>query len=853
MRESGYQNFPEGSYDNQAVETYPSNSEVVEEEESLNDETFKDLNSLTNLSDQEGGAVQYQNDVPVANPAFRKAIRWLVYVAAFLTPLWFLPFTADPLEFNKQTLLIVVAGIGLVLYLVDIIKSGVVRYKPSLFYFPIFGLVVASAISVIFSVNRTVSLFGAGESRSATLITLTSLAIIFFLALNAIDDRGKALKKIIISSLSLAFIFGTLQILGLFLFRGAGFASKSFNSVGSLNALGILAALALAFFTSSGLARKSDEEKSTESNWSGWVVSGLHYLGLVSALFVVVFINWWPVWAIAFVALLVSVAFASAGDARLLKAGRMRLFAIPMTVIVLGVFLILVNFNWTSLKSKLPVEVAPSQQSSWKIAFESLKSRPLGQGAENFAVAYDKFKSVSIANTIFYQIRFTDGVSEAVNTAVEGGVLVILGFLALFWFYSKELVGRVGSGFGGNRDASAIWAASCALVVAYFLYPFGIVAMALLFLLLALGVLSAGQSQERIINLESDTKYSFLGSLAFILGLILVLVAGYFTLNNYVANAYMAKAIKSSDRNKAIEYFVASANSNANDARTYRLLSQTVLAQLADDLKSGPKKNENQENYNSKIQNQIASAVNIAIRATNVNPADSQNWINRGLIYENLLTLVSGADQAAINTYNESLARNPADPATYLRIGNVYLTLVDALQRAVNNPKNQNIDFAVVRKQINDNLTKAEDSFKKAISLYNNFGQALYNLAVVYDRENKLPDAIKQFEKLRLGNPRDPSIAFQIGLLYYRNNQKNNAFTAWQQAVLLFPNYSNARWYLSLVYEERGDLDGALKQVEEIKKFNPDNELVKQRLVQLRSGKRTIPPDKVLDKKPLDQ
>ena len=56
-----------------------------------------------------------------------------------------------------------------------------------------------------------------------------------------------------------------------------------------------------------------------------------------------------------------------------------------------------------------------------------------------------------------------------------------------------------------------------------------------------------------------------------------------------------------------------------------------------------------------------------------------------------------------------------------------------------------------------------------------------------------------------------------------------------------------------MVYEERGDLENALKQVEEIEKLNPNNELVQQRLAQLRAGQRTIPPGKVLDKQPLDR
>ena len=787
---------------------------------------------------------QYAEEPPAeANPVFRKMIRWLVYAATFLTPLWFLPWTADVTAFNKQTLLVAVAGIGLVLWLVDVIKSGVVRYKPSNLYLPVFGLVAAAGVSVIFSVSRTISFFGVAGGRSLSLISLAALAVLFTLAVNVIEDRGRALRKIMIVSLTLMLLYGILQVFGLYLFKGALFASRAFNSVGSLNSLGILAALVLAFFTTSGSTiTKESELGGLTAKWQDWVVDGARYLGLALALFFVILVNWWPVWTIAFVSLLASVAFTSASDASLVKRGRMRLFAMPMAVIVLGIFLMLVNFNWASIKSKLPVEVAPSQTVSWTIAVDSLKMRPMGYGMENFSIAFDKFKPVGIVNSVFHQVRFSDAASEIVNMAVEGGVLMILAFLALLWFYAKLLIAAVKSGFNGIADSSANWAASFGLLAVFFLYPFSFVLLTLFFMLLVLTVLSGSESaKEKAVNLESDAKYSFAGSVAFIVGLVAVLVAGYFTVNNYIANIYLAKAARAADRSQAIEYYVASVNTNSQDARVYRLLSQTVLAQLADDLKTGPEKDETRENYNSRMQNQIASAVNIAIRATNADPADAQNWANRGLIYQNLITLVGGAEQAAINSYNESLARNPNDPATYLRIGNVYFTLADNLRRA-----------SGARSQIEDNLSKAEENFKKAVALYNNYGQALYNLAAVYDREGKLPDAIKQFEKLQTGNSRDPSIAFQLGLLYYRNGQKDHALRAWQQAVLLFPNYSNARWYLSLIYEERGELAQALEQVKEVEKLNHDNELVKQRLTQLEAGQRTIPPEKLLEKKPLD-
>ncbi len=785
-------------------------------------------------------------EVLPVKPLFTKAIRWLVYAAAFLVPLFFLPFTADVLEFNKQALLAAVAGIGLVLYLIDVVKTGIFKYRQSSLYWPIAGFILAGVVSVIFSVSRFNSIFGFGGERGFSLLSLASLGVIFFLTLSVVDDGGKALKKVMTVSLALAFIFGVLQVLGLYLFKEGLFANRTLTSVGALNALGVLAAISLIFFVT-----KNDGSKSALD----WVITGLGYIGFVLALFLVILINWWPVWTVAFVSLLAGVAFESAGNLRLKVGSRMRMFAIPMALIVLGIFLMLVNFNWSSIKSKFPLEVAPSHQTSWGIVLDSLKSRPLGFGLENFRIAYDKFKPLDIANTAFSQIRFSDATSEAADMAAEGGVLMILAVLSLLWFYGRDLVSHFKQEIVGKNEAGSIWAAGLGLLAALFLYPFNVALLTVLILVLALTQMSGrhalATTEEVTVNLESSAKYSFVGSLAFIVGLVLVLVAGYFTVNNYISNVYLARALGATDRAKAISYFVESANSNTKDTGILRTLSQAVLAQLADGLQTGPEKDESKESYNTKIQNQITSAINIALRATDTDPSDSQNWANRGLVYQSLMTLVGGADQAAINMYKESLARNPADPLTYLRMGNVYLTAAENIRAAINKAPQGQTGLAAAQSQMNDDMSKAEENFKKAISLYNNYGQALYNLAAVYDREGKLSEAIKQFEKLQATNQQDPSILFQLGLLYYRNNQKDNAFKAWQQAVYLFPNYSNARWYLSLVYEERGDLASALNQVEEIAKLNPDNELVKQRLTQLEAGRRTIPPEKVLNKQPL--
>jgi len=283
------------------------------------------------------------------------------------------------------------------------------------------------------------------------------------------------------------------------------------------------------------------------------------------------------------------------------------------------------------------------------------------------------------------------------------------------------------------------------------------------------------------------------------------------------------------------------------DLRTEHRDLDDIIARLAEDIKSGPSEGESADSFRSRINSEIELATRVALRSTETGAADSENWMNRGLIYQNLIGLeIEGSGPFAISMYEEAIKRNPHNPLAYSRIGNTYLAIADALSRTRG---------ASARLEILDNLGKAEENLQNAIELYDNYGQALYNLAVVYDRRGELPQAIRQFEQLAISNPRDSSVVFQLGLLYYRNNQKAHAIAAWEQAVRLFPDYSNARWYLSLSYEERGnegDSERALAQVREILVHNPDNELVTGRIEQLEAGVRIIPPEKVLDQTPLN-
>ncbi len=758
--------------------------------------------------------------------SLRPIITRILYVVAFLVPLFFLPWTSEFLEFNKQSLIILAAGLGLILFLIEAIQNGVLRIKASRLYLPLATVIIAGLVSSLLSKNIYQSLLGsAGGVQVFSFATIVALVIIFFLGLNVIEDGGKRLKQVVAGSVGLALLLSVIQIFGLFLIKQAPYNSYTFNTVGSFNVLALLGALLLPLFW--------------ETKIKVFKVIDLAKVAGVLALFLMVLANWWVVWVAGFVALISWMGF------KILEAGRpnTKTYIFPMLIVIGGVLLMLVNFSVPILKSRLAVEVSPSFSSSIVMSSSVLKERPIsGYGLGEFSIAYDKLKPSVIAQTIFAQTHFNQAASSALTLVVEGGLLMVLASVFLLAIVLLEIK-------KSKRGAGYL---ILGFVVLFFFFTYNATLLFLLFMALVLLELESPTVQEKEWVFEHSPKYSLFGSLAFIVGLVLVLAAGYFVTLRYVADAYYVQAIRGTDADTVIADFTKSINVNPQDARYYRLMSQAIIIKLGTELKDKGDKTPAAERL-QKLQNLAVSAVDIAKRATDIDPNNVDNWINRGQVYQNLVGLVTGADSAAVSMFSEALKYSPSDPALYNSIGSTYLTVAENLRvLAANPPQNQpNLNLDAIKKQASDNFSKAEESYKKAIALNNNYGQALFALGVVYEREGRLPDSIKQFEKLAAGNPNDPSIAFELGLLYYRNSQKDQAFNQLQKATVLFPNYSNARWYLSLIYEERGDLPNALAQVLEIQKTNAQNELVKQRIAQLQAGKRIIPPQKVLNQKPL--
>lgn len=91
-------------------------------------------------------------------------------------------------------------------------------------------------------------------------------------------------------------------------------------------------------------------------------------------------------------------------------------------------------------------------------------------------------------------------------------------------------------------------------------------------------------------------------------------------------------------------------------------------------------------------------------------------------------------------------------------------------------------------------------------------------------------DAFTQAQKL---SPSDPAILASLALAQLSSGLTSEAKTGLEAAVSLRPDFSNARWFLSQIYEGEGEVKKAIEQIEQIIILNPENPLAKDRLDQL--------------------
>lgn len=97
-----------------------------------------------------------------------------------------------------------------------------------------------------------------------------------------------------------------------------------------------------------------------------------------------------------------------------------------------------------------------------------------------------------------------------------------------------------------------------------------------------------------------------------------------------------------------------------------------------------------------------------------------------------------------------------------------------------------------------------------------------------------MQQAIEQTKGLVVAFPQDTDFAFQLGHLYYANNNYTDAENILKEIVRVFPDHANAHYVLGLIYEQQNKIADAIKEFSTVAEHNQDNADVAERLQKLR-------------------
>ncbi len=764
--------------------------------------------------------------------------RNIIYLTVFLLPLFFLPFTVNALDFNKQALLAVAGFTVFFLWLLYVLREERLDFNiKNNYMFLLAALGLSILVSTFLSVSPYNSFWGFPLPAAQSSLTLVSLILLAISLPHIFKEKQEVFGLVFVSAVStfLVAIYGIFQLFGKFVLPFDFSKTIAFNTIGSVNSLAVFVAVAMPLIV-------------------GLIFASRRTVGLVLTIFILtglallLMVNFWVAWLCLLVS---SSVFLFLNTSRKEVFDRSWSF-LPMTLMAVAVFMLFVKMPLFSF-ANLPVEVSPSLSSSMKISTQTLKqglplSLLFGSGPATFVFDYSRYKPVEINQTVFWSTRFNVGSSELIDKLATSGVFGIALFLllaaavtvrALKWFlnreekdnYSKALIAGAYASFLGAIVSMIFYSVNLSLT---FLFWF---LTALILTLIGRGnkqtVAKADEAVKDSGKQPDDAAKKGSGNLApvmlsFVFTIVLVLGLGilFMGIQRYVAEVNYFKAlvaVQSGNNEVGISRLATALRLTGGKQDSYwRDLSQVYLYRINEVVNN---QSISQEERSRQLNDLISQMIESSRMATAEGPKNVANWTIRGFVYSNIASLFGGADDWAIQCFEEANRLEPTNPAILNEIGNVYLAKYDRLT------EEKKTDEA------NANLDKAREYFERALALKQDYATSRYQLAMI---DIRLGDAKKAIDKLEIAksfSPDDTGLAFQLGLIYRADNQLSKAQQEFERAVYLDPNYSNARYFLGLVYDTKGDKSRAIEQFVQIEKLNPDNQEIKEILANLKAGR----------------
>lgn len=353
-----------------------------------------------------------------------KILNFQILALVFLLPIFFLPFTIDFYEFNKQALLIVLTSTILITWLIRSIAIQKVSLKINVFDVPVLLLLAAYLASTIWrETNKYESLLLVGG-----LGTMLILSVFYFVVKNTLKE-GQIVKLLncLIASAAALGLLAVLQFVGV---TSALFPSPTFD----------------------WLKAKT------------WTPAG-GLLPLASLLVVLM-------------PLLISRLYPKAGQPK--KPTSLAFVWGSFLLVLVGLSLSVFQLATVVKPALLP------QQTGWQIAIEALKISPLmGVGPNNFLNAFTQLKPLAFNQTNIWYFRFPASSNFYFHLLTTVGFLGLAAFALIVWKALRTGVKDI-KRFGYEDTRSALYLTLIAALALFVFLPANFILLFTFYLILAL-------------------------------------------------------------------------------------------------------------------------------------------------------------------------------------------------------------------------------------------------------------------------------------------------------------------------------------------------------------------------------
>lgn len=739
--------------------------------------------------------------------------KYALYLVIFLIPLFFLPYTVENLEMNKYFLFYILVVVALIAYLGRVVLLKSIEFKRSPLDIPILILWLVLLIVTLLSRERYLSFFGDFSFLSFSFVGLSFFFIFYFLVVQILSGISEVLKAIYLLLISggISVLYFILRVTKLFAWPS--WSLPTFSPIHTSNTLfGVFLAVILLMSLGFLAVRKQNLG-----------VDIFSFITLILSGAALLMIGFKIVWIIVAIALFLMLVFFLTHVEEVRTVWTSVSFAI-LVMALLFIFLGVPRFFTVNLPLEVSLGGNVSWQITTSVLKDGARNFIFGTGPATFMYDFSQFRPADFNNNFAWNIRFRQPYNTAFEIGSTTGllgtlsfllvILMVLGLVITVWLRQILEMRRKKKAVAAEANVIKPFSSSplifwslvggwLTLMIAFFVVNFGAVHWLLFWLFLGLMV-GAGMHVSRAavstfnLSLKASPQYALVVSFGFILVFTAIIVLGIYLGRFFVGEVVFAQALNKPLETRLTEIQKA-VNLNPNRVLFYLTLADSYLSKAV--------ATSNQTNDINTVTSLVASGVGAAKTATDKAPNNVASWEFLSNMYANARPVAPGANSWVISSLERAAGLEPTNPTFYVALGNAKLLekryseakddfekaialkpdlLASYLQLSFLKEEQKDISGAIAtlekglaygrqdatyvfhlgRYYYNRNQKGdwglSEIAYLRALALNPNYSDALFALALLYERTDHKPQALELYRKVLQLNPGNKDIKNKI-------------------------------------------------------------------------------------------